>query len=204
MSSLCCPSVANLLYSCSCQSSSFHPDNRTYHFQAEIEADRHSWVAVINNAKRAVFDLLMQADSTGPSASTAGPGSSTLTSGGSVGGRSAAMAAADQQLRELRNEVLTAVRQLPGNEHCADCGAGQPEWVSVNLGVLICLECCGLHRELGVHHSRTQSLIMDDLKTSQLLVRKEIIKLPTYRSSPFFNCSFSPPVTSFHRQSSVQ
>ncbi|VEL13541.1 unnamed protein product [Protopolystoma xenopodis] len=46
----------------------------------------------------------------------------------------------------------------------------EPEWVSVNLGVLICLECCGTHRELGVHCSRTQSLLMDDLGTSQLLL----------------------------------
>lgn len=45
-----------------------------------------------------------------------------------------------------------------------------PEWVSVNLGVLICLECCGTHRELGVQYSRTQSLLMDDLCAAQLLV----------------------------------
>lgn len=46
-----------------------------------------------------------------------------------------------------------------------------PEWLSVNLGVLICLECCGVHREMGVHISRTQSIVIDDLGTSQLLVQ---------------------------------
>lgn len=45
-----------------------------------------------------------------------------------------------------------------------------PEWLSVNLGVMICLECCGIHRELGVHISRTQSTVIDELGTSQLLV----------------------------------
>jgi len=25
-----------------------------------------------------------------------------------------------------------------------------PEWLSVNLGVLICLECCGVYRDMGV------------------------------------------------------
>uniref|UniRef100_A0A1I8F4C5 Arf-GAP domain-containing protein n=1 Tax=Macrostomum lignano TaxID=282301 RepID=A0A1I8F4C5_9PLAT len=44
-----------------------------------------------------------------------------------------------------------------------------PEWMSHNLGVLISLECCGIHRDLGVHISRTQSLVMDDLTTAQLL-----------------------------------
>lgn len=46
----------------------------------------------------------------------------------------------------------------------------EPEWLSVNFGVIICLECCGVHRELGVHVSRTQSLVIDELGTSQLLV----------------------------------
>ena len=46
----------------------------------------------------------------------------------------------------------------------------EPEWLSVNFGVIICLECCGVHRELGVHISRTQSLVIDELGTSQLLV----------------------------------
>lgn len=52
-----------------------------------------------------------------------------------------------------------------------------PEWLSVNLGVLICLECCGVHRDMGVHISRTQSIVIDDLGTAQLLVRR----LSTYR-----------------------
>lgn len=45
-----------------------------------------------------------------------------------------------------------------------------PEWLSTNYGILICLECCGIHRQLGVHISRTQSLVIDELGTSQLLV----------------------------------
>ncbi|CAH8623094.1 unnamed protein product [Schistosoma curassoni] len=68
----------------------------------------------------------------------------------------------------------------PGNEVCADCGRPDPEWVSVNLGILICLECCGAHRELGVHHSRTQSLLMDELSTNQLL-------LPRFIGNQLFN-----------------
>lgn len=48
----------------------------------------------------------------------------------------------------------------------------------MNLGVLICLECCGVHREMGVHVSRTQSIVIDDLATSQLLVSKEEQEYP--------------------------
>lgn len=32
---------------------------------------------------------------------------------------------------------------------CADCGALSPEWALINRGVLICSECCSVHRNLG-------------------------------------------------------
>ena len=54
-----------------------------------------------------------------------------------------------------------------------------PEWLSVNLGVLVCLECCGVHRDMGVHISRTQSIVIDELGTAQLLVTTAH-SVPTY------------------------
>lgn len=50
------------------------------------------------------------------------------------------------------------------------CPLAAPTWLSTNLGVLICIECSGIHRELGVHYSRIQSLDLDVLGTSELLV----------------------------------
>ena len=49
-----------------------------------------------------------------------------------------------------------------------------PEWLSTNLGILVCLECCGIHRDLGVHISRTQSTAIDNLGTAQLLVARAV------------------------------
>lgn len=46
-----------------------------------------------------------------------------------------------------------------------------PTWISINLGILTCIECSGIHREMGVHYSRIQSLSLDKLGTSELLVR---------------------------------
>lgn len=37
-----------------------------------------------------------------------------------------------------------------------------PEWASLNLGVLMCIECSGIHRNLGSHISKVRSLGLDD------------------------------------------
>ena len=50
------------------------------------------------------------------------------------------------------------------------CVCVDPRWISTNLGVLTCIECSGIHREMGVHVSRIQSLELDKLGTSELLV----------------------------------
>ena len=45
-------------------------------------------------------------------------------------------------------------------------------WLSTNLGVIVCIECSGIHREMGVHVSKIQSLTLDHVGTSQLLVAR--------------------------------
>ncbi|XP_072274603.1 arf-GAP with GTPase, ANK repeat and PH domain-containing protein 1 isoform X3 [Pyxicephalus adspersus] len=63
-----------------------------------------------------------------------------------------------------QNEALAlqSIRNLPGNSHCVDCDAPSPDWASLNLGALMCIECSGIHRNLGTHLSRVRSLDLDD------------------------------------------
>ncbi|KAJ8449897.1 hypothetical protein Cgig2_029259 [Carnegiea gigantea] len=48
------------------------------------------------------------------------------------------------------------------NRVCADCGAPDPKWASANIGVFICLKCCGVHRSLGPHISKVLSVTLDN------------------------------------------
>ncbi|XP_076132590.1 arf-GAP with GTPase, ANK repeat and PH domain-containing protein 2 isoform X1 [Alosa pseudoharengus] len=74
--------------------------------------------------------------------------------------------------RNSQSELaLQAIRNAKGNNLCVDCGAPNPTWASLNLGALICIECSGIHRNLGTHLSRVRSLDLDDLspELSQVL-----------------------------------
>lgn len=66
----------------------------------------------------------------------------------------------------LEDPVLHQLTEA--NPTCADCEAPYPDWVSLNLGVVVCLQCSGVHRSLGVHVSKVRSLALDDLDSVDL------------------------------------
>jgi hypothetical protein len=51
-----------------------------------------------------------------------------------------------------KNPVVRDI--IEENLLCVDCGMKRPEWVSLNLGLVMCIECSGVHRSLGVHLSK--------------------------------------------------
>uniref|UniRef100_A0A674JWF7 ArfGAP with SH3 domain, ankyrin repeat and PH domain 1 n=1 Tax=Terrapene triunguis TaxID=2587831 RepID=A0A674JWF7_9SAUR len=119
--------------------------NRTYHFQAEDEQEYIAWISVLTNSKEEALNMAFRGEqSTG-----------------------------ENSLEDLTKAIIDDIQRLPGNEVCCDCGSPDPTWLSTNLGILTCIECSGIHREMGVHISRIQSLELDKLGTSELLVNSQ-------------------------------
>ncbi|XP_034278200.1 arf-GAP with SH3 domain, ANK repeat and PH domain-containing protein 1 isoform X4 [Pantherophis guttatus] len=120
--------------------------NRTYHFQAEDEQDYVAWISVLTNSKEEALNMAFRGEqSTG-----------------------------ENSLEDLTKAIIDDIQRLAGNDVCCDCGSPDPTWLSTNLGILTCIECSGIHREMGVHISRIQSLELDKLGTSELLLAKNL------------------------------
>uniref|UniRef100_A0A672PML5 Arf-GAP with SH3 domain, ANK repeat and PH domain-containing protein 1-like n=1 Tax=Sinocyclocheilus grahami TaxID=75366 RepID=A0A672PML5_SINGR len=120
--------------------------NRTYHFQAEDEQEFVIWISVLTNSKEEALNMAFRGE----------------------------QSAGDDSLEDLTKTIIEDVLRMPGNEVCCDCGAPEPKWLSTNLGILTCIECSGIHREMGVHISRIQSMELDKLGTSELLLAKNV------------------------------
>uniref|UniRef100_A0A3Q3DVM7 G protein-coupled receptor kinase interacting ArfGAP 2a n=1 Tax=Hippocampus comes TaxID=109280 RepID=A0A3Q3DVM7_HIPCM len=59
-------------------------------------------------------------------------------------------------------------KRMRNTELCADCCVPEPRWASVNRGVLICDECCSVHRSLGRHSSQVRHLTHTPWPPTQL------------------------------------
>ncbi|TDG96039.1 hypothetical protein EPR50_G00235400, partial [Perca flavescens] len=105
---------------------------QTWHFEATSYEERDAWVQVIESQ---ILASLQSCESS--------KNKSRLTS----------------QTEAL---ALQSIRSIRGNGRCADCDAQNPDWASLNLGALICIECSGIHRNLGTHLSRVRSLDLDE------------------------------------------
>ncbi|KAL1278014.1 hypothetical protein QQF64_024687, partial [Cirrhinus molitorella] len=62
--------------------------------------------------------------------------------------------------REKNKKTLLELVKLPENSCCADCGAADPDWASCTLGIFVCLNCSGTHRNLPTI-SRIKSIRLD-------------------------------------------
>ena len=67
------------------------------------------------------------------------------------------------------NACLQLLQSIPGNQNCVDCGKCNPDWASITYGVLMCLQCSGIHRSYGVQISYVRSIQYDTWNHQQIV-----------------------------------
>ncbi|KAF2176668.1 centaurin-beta-2 [Zopfia rhizophila CBS 207.26] len=151
-------------------------------YQATSEEDMKTWISAVNNALQSAVEGTGKNDRistdslpgstrrdiasvlTGKSSSLSNHrnnySSKTPARHATVGDRPVYRSAEStgddgkllQQIRDADTE----------NKICADCGSeNKVDWVSINLGIVICIECSGIHRSLGTHITKVRSLTLD-------------------------------------------
>lgn len=157
-------------------------------YQATSEEDMNSWIMSINNALQSAVESRVSQfkPASTPHESTFNKIGSILTGKSpSIGHNNhhhhASVAAAGVPQRRITvgarpntarsssfeehpDKLLQSLRKHDeGNSWCADCGSSSKvEWVSINLAIIICIECSGIHRSLGTHISKVRSLTLDN------------------------------------------
>ncbi|CAL8350997.1 unnamed protein product [Boreogadus saida] len=86
---------------------------------------------------------------------------------------------------ERNKKILLDLMKQPGNHLCADCGAPDPDWASYVLGIFVCLNCSGTHRDLPAV-SRVKSIRLDYWEDSLVEFMRE--KGNTSSNSVFEKC----------------
>jgi len=115
-------------------------DNKNWYFEASSLEERDLWVQAI---EQQILNSLQGNESSKSKGSSA----------------------------PVDTEAINRIKiEIPGNTRCVDCESPSPDWASLNLGVLVCIECSGIHRNLGSHISRVRSLNLDEWPAGHLAV----------------------------------
>ncbi|KAJ4370770.1 hypothetical protein N0V83_005292 [Neocucurbitaria cava] len=152
-------------------------------YQATNDDDMKSWINAVNNALQTAVETVGKSDR--PSTDSL-PGSKTRDIASVLTGKSPSLSSHRNQYASKpparhatvgdrpggyrredalgdEGKLLRQVREADAsNKVCADCGSEiKVDWVSINLGIIICIECSGIHRSLGTHITKVRSLTLD-------------------------------------------
>ncbi|XP_075405836.1 arf-GAP with coiled-coil, ANK repeat and PH domain-containing protein 3 isoform X1 [Tenrec ecaudatus] len=131
--------------------------------QADSEKLRQAWVQAVQASIASAYRESPDSCHSERLDRTASPSTSSIDS------------TSDSRERGTKAEsTLQRVQNVAGNGQCGDCGQPDPRWASINLGVLLCIECSGIHRSLGVHCSKVRSLTLDSWEPELLKLMCEL------------------------------
>lgn len=142
---------------------------RSHMLQADSDEECQAWIASLAaTITKAYRDTLHGQDAVDEEKTEGSTGSNPSVSSDASGGTPKTDT---KNKSKMRMEQLLSV---PGNNVCCDCGAPEPRWSSINLGITLCIECSGTHRSFGVHKSKVRSITLDTWEPELVKVMVEL------------------------------
>ncbi|KAF3856059.1 hypothetical protein F7725_016782 [Dissostichus mawsoni] len=138
--------------------------------QAESEKLRQAWIQAVQASIASAYKDIADNYYIERLDRTASPSTSSIDSASEPRER------ADRGVRGGGESLLQRVQSLPGNDLCCDCGQTAPCWASINLGVLLCIECSGIHRqekEAWIKSKYVEKRFLKKMSGSEALVEGE-------------------------------
>ncbi|XP_069069262.1 arf-GAP with coiled-coil, ANK repeat and PH domain-containing protein 2 isoform X2 [Pleurodeles waltl] len=129
--------------------------------QADSEKLRQAWIKAVQTSIATAYRE--KSDETEKLDKKSSPSTGSLDSGSEV-----------KEKLVKGESALRRIQCIAGNSVCCDCGLADPRWASINLGIILCIECSGIHRSLGVHFSKVRSLTLDTWEPELLKVMCEL------------------------------
>ena len=123
-----------------------------YELMADTEEEAASWVHIIRQQIEGSLTKTLEANMHDPSDATA-TGQTDVAS----------VPVSSSVLLVPSEKVIRELKAL--NPLCVDCGAANPEWASLNLCIMMCIDCSGVHRNMGSHVSKVRSIKLDKWTT---------------------------------------
>jgi len=139
------------------------PGKRPYMLQAESEMEFQEWIKALRSSTESLLVTGAGGDRNASYTSLSSAESGTSAAGSTTESYSTFAGPMDAGRAAILSQATASfvARVREANPVCADCQRPEPDWASVSFGTVMCIECSGIHRSLGVHVSKVRSLLLD-------------------------------------------
>ena len=124
---------------------------------------------VLLNRVSAEIERMRTAPTSSHPTTTATTSAASVSASSTTSSSSSLLSTEPRYFHSFPPACLEMLKSIKGNHRCVDCGEQNPQWAACRYGALLCLNCSGHHRSLGVQVSSVRSISMDEWSVTEVI-----------------------------------